>query len=263
MEFIMSKKLWVGIAVVMSCASVVMASSIVTSEMPAPTGPGNIHVPASGVITAGGVVDNFDGTSRAGTWNFGETAGGTIGTGAFGNPGNGVQADDPGATAGQYGYMYSGNTLGAIAGSVGVALGTPSSYIAFDFNQTTMPSKLELFLTDGAGAAWYTQIDLGANNTWNSYIVWLNPGIETWYSQGTILGTYADDFANIGNYYLGLNILYPDSTPGTYSIDNFEMGQGDYVPPPVPEPGTISMLGFALASMGLTFRRRLRSIFKR
>ena len=192
-----------------------------------------------------------------------------MGPGGNGNPlptgaGNGFESVDAGSSAGTYGYMYSGSTLGAIAATLGVPLMTPSTYVTFDFQQTVMPSKLELFLTDGNGAAWYTEIALGANNTWNSYLVWLDPTQkEDWYSQSTIPGTYAADFANIGSYYLGLNILYPDQTPGSYFIDNFEMGNGPVPPPPVPEPGTISMLGFALASMGLTFRRRLRTIFKR
>jgi len=263
----MSKTLWVGMAVAMSCASV-MASTIVTTETTTPTG--TIHIPDGATITAGGVIDNFDAARNAGTWHYGDTVGGQIYEGGPGNPNPaphgliGVQADDPGSSAGNYAFMYSGNTLGQIASAISVPLLTPSTYVAFDFNYVTGPSLVELFLTDGNGKAWYTTINLGTPGTWNSYLVWLNPGQDAWYDKGNPphgASSYASDFANIGSYYLGLNILYPDQSPDSYFVDNFEMGHEDTIPP-VPEPGTMSMLGCALASMGLTFRRRLRSFFK-
>gem|GEM_PF-3154571 len=266
----MIKKIWVGMAVAMSCASVMASTIVGTDQLPI--------TPAGGTLAAGGVIDNFDTQRNAGGWTYGDTVGGSIGETVSGS-GNIVEAYDPGSSAGNYAFMYTDNKLGTIASALGVPLqptSTPgpggtvktSSYISFNFSYVTSPSLVELFLTDGNGGAWYTTIALGTPGTWNSYLVWLDPARDTWYDKGHLptgaQSTFAADIANIGNYYLGLNILYPDQQPDSYFVDSVDLGQWQWseTSSAVPEPGTMSMLGFALASMGLTFRRRLRSIFK-
>ena len=240
MEFIMSKKLWVGVAVVMSCASVMAVS----------------------------IIDDFDGNQNAGGWQFGDNLGGdsTVSAGAFGRTGNGVQFADPGVGAGAVGYMQSLSTLGTIAAAAGAgSLMTPSVgtslYIDFDFklDQLQAPSRVEFYLTDNS-AFWYTTVVLTEDIAWHSYRVWLNPALDAWYQKPA-----ASDFAeaDLANYYVGLNISYSDGISGFYNADNIIMDRFTNPIAQVPEPGTISMLGFALASMGLTFRRRLRTMFKR
>ena len=274
----MSKKLWVGIAVVMSCASVMASTLIGTDPMP------------SGGIGAfnTGIIDNFDATRNAGLpWTEGVVGGGSIAEGAYGASGNGVRVTKPGSVVppSSGGYMFSADGIGTIASGLGIAALSPTidiptgdktaSYVQFDFQYSANSPQntlVRLFLLDtDTSDAWYTDINLAANNNWNSYLVWLNPGNgsgkDFWYQDPDLAGTF--DIANLGSYKLGLNILYPNigASSATYNIDNFGIGQWAWNDPPVnpavPEPGTVSMLGFALASMGLTFRRRLRTIFKR
>jgi hypothetical protein len=129
-------------------------------------------------------------------------------------------------------------------------------YIWFNFynEPASAPAGLQLFFESGAspGATWYYNLDTAglSSGSWHSFMVPMF-GSE-WYDLGSG-GTWANDIVDVDE--IGIRITYLTNVDDqVYGLDSFRRG---YL---VPEPGTYAALGFAFASLGMTFRRRLNDV---
>lgn len=138
-------------------------------------------------------------------------------------------------------------------------LGTrPSTFVGFDFyaSEALGAGGLQLYFTSTTdGRTWYYTFNNLQVGTWQSLYA---PLFESsWDSFGTPTTDFATALEGIDE--IGFRLTYLTDLPGgqSYFFDNFRRGYS------VPEPGTYAALGFALSSLGLTFRRRLNSVTDR
>jgi hypothetical protein len=135
----------------------------------------------------------------------------------------------------------------------------PITFVGFDFygSQALGAGGLELYFTSttDSGRTWYYTFNNLQAATWQSFEAPLIAGSWNWFGTGTT------DFATAlhGIDQIGFRLTYVTGLPGAqdYYFDNFRRGYS------VPEPGTYAALGFALSSLGFTFRRRLNSVTDR
>lgn len=139
--------------------------------------------------------------------------------------------------------------------------------ISFNFynpSATAIP-ELNVYLVAASGRVWYhalTDVDqtgawgtYGANLSYDS----LNAGTGNWFTTGgDDLATWQSDLANISG--IGFRMLYDTTANQQYGFDNIIIQDDPYILL-VPEPQTYAMLGFALLSLGITFRRKLEDSF--
>jgi hypothetical protein len=174
-----------------------------------------------------------------------------------GNPGDAMTVD---ATVGagifvDRAYADSGSSGGNFAGNVDYTqyLSQPrSQFISFDFFNYSLaaPSGLQVFFTSTshAGALWVYNLGGPFSSGWNSFSVPMAQD-GNWVDLNFAPGSFASAIADVDE--IGIRIQYRQNEANEYRIDNFRRGYE------VPEPGTMAALGFAFASMGITFRRRL------
>ena len=112
----------------------------------------------------------------------------------------------------------------------------------------TAPSSLKLyFYSDTTDNTWLYDLNVGSG--WSSHLAELS--YSQWDSSTGTEAQFATDMADVDE--VGIWITYHEGIAGqVYGIDNFQLH--DEV---IPEPGTYSMLGFAMLSLGMTFRRKL------
>jgi hypothetical protein len=148
-------------------------------------------------------------------------------------------------------------TTGVISGGINYT----GDAVSFEYYGTALPSEFGLYFKGNAGSpVWYYDFKLVSINT---PTVNLSPTISFGSQTGWSLlsGSSVNFFTDLMSVQeIGIELLWPASgVSTTYAIDHFvrgpaPLGGGGYA---VPEPGTYAALGFAFASMGLTFRRRL------
>jgi hypothetical protein len=111
------------------------------------------------------------------------------------------------------------------------------------------PASLEFYFLDGGGTYWVYDIDVtGLSQGWNA--LWAD--ISQWSA-----GLW-DDVGGGGNWLaaiadvdeVGMRIGYQQIDGQEYGIDNFRIHY--------PEPGTYAVLAFALMSLGITFRGKIK-----
>lgn len=131
--------------------------------------------------------------------------------------------------------------------------------ISFDYYGTAIPGGFGLYFVGNGGSAavWFYNLDtFGPISTWNSSPTISFAGPTGWSLLGGLSTDFATDIQSVLE--IGVRLDWPVNGAYTYNIDNFSRADaplgGGYA---VPEPGTFAALGFAFASMGLTFRRRL------
>ena len=149
-------------------------------------------------------------------------------------------------------YVFNNATLGGDWGALGVG---GLEAITFDFySATSAPDALDLFFSEGSNQWHYIVPALSTG--WSGYSADLD------YSAGWYNISGVNDALTFGNSYaavnknVGIRLQYGvNETAQVYGIDNFYLN--DAPVGAVPEPQTYAMLGFALCSVGMTFRRRL------
>jgi hypothetical protein len=138
-----------------------------------------------------------------------------------------------------------GNTVGAV------------DLITFEFwananDGDDLPAALYFYFESLAGSLWRLNIYSQLSNPggWNNIGVsmddvgWVNIlGGET---------DLSDTLGNVGD--MGIMLTYEGVGGQEYGVDNYRMHY--------PEPGTYAVLGFALLSLGVTFRGKLRTSLK-
>jgi hypothetical protein len=116
-------------------------------------------------------------------------------------------------------------------------------------------STLQLYFVNGANEEWY--YDMAVASGWNTYYANLDFS-SGWYTMdaGRFNSTYFfNDLTNVTQ--VGIVLNYPLFLTGQYyELDDFQLLDN-----PIPEPGTYAVLTFALLSLGITFRRRLKTRF--
>jgi hypothetical protein len=136
------------------------------------------------------------------------------------------------------------------------------AFITFDFYSDAndgddYPANLYFYFLTDPGASetiWRINIfdQLDTPGDWNDITISLwNPTGAGWSNP---LGddTFANTFNNV--YEMGVMIQYAGGAGQNYGIDNYAMHN--------PEPGTYAVLAFALVSLGVTFRGKLRTGIK-
>jgi hypothetical protein len=148
-------------------------------------------------------------------------------------------------------YIYTSTDL---IGNYRPYLGGTNVYsVFFDFYASNgIPDNLSLYFRSGTNT-WYYDISTIYGGWWN-YGVYLNQA-EGWYGSSS---TFLTDLNAVDE--IGIVLLYQWNTGGqVYGLDDFQLS--DYIP--VPEPGTWTVLGFALTSLAMTARRFRRKRDKR
>ncbi len=127
--------------------------------------------------------------------------------------------------------------------------------MSFDFygDATVPPVDLEAFFYSGvSGDEWHYAFT--PTTGWGSYEITTAFGGGWFNTAGpTTLGAWDAAFADVTE--VGLYVGYAPNSTVIYGIDNFALD--DEFSDAVPEPQTYAMLGFALCSVGMTFRRKL------
>ncbi len=174
-----------------------------------------------------------------------------------------ISADDAGLSTdfiGNYatGVGLEGGTIGAIEGlsfdfyvDSGPASGGPSGITLFFDTSYDVGSP--------GGGTWFLDIT-GVANGWGSY----GSNIDTLSLASVSYGDwYSGEFSTVGDWSgslalvtdIGIELDYLSSIAGQiYGVDNFTLSEGNFA---VPEPETYLVLGMALLSVAVVFRKRI------
>lgn len=171
-----------------------------------------------------------------------------------------------GDASGSGGQNFIGDGQGDYATGADMG-GLPVLGVSFDFyvdagNDASAPSELNVYFTASSGNAWrwrildvssvgYGTTPVGANfgdsytSSWGSWE--LDGGTAT-------EGAWDTDIASVTS--IGFEIGYLVNAPGAemYQIDNFALLSNEFL---VPEPETYLVLGMALLSIVIVFRKRI------
>lgn len=205
------------------------------------------------------VGDTFD--ANMADWNSAATGGGgadaTVGWQANvgGEPGAIQVAADNGDFQ-DYIFAFQGPLAGnkdyISAGIVSVTFDFYAGAMDGGNGTTDLPADLRLYFVSAGSIYWYYDIDPtpGWGGSYFGYGANFIPN-SGWYtadsrSQGLFLG----DLIDVDQ--IGLEITYQAWNGQVYGIDNFNLNDQ-----PVPEPGTYALLATMLASLGITFRKRI------
>jgi hypothetical protein len=147
----------------------------------------------------------------------------------------------------------------------GAEEGDAVGYITFDFWSNAdksvggdyRPAALEFYFVSDLGGGneteWriniFGQLDTDSDSGWNYMDFWMYQGNFT-HQYGAL--SFAASMADVDQ--MGILISYTSQNGQEYGIDNFQLHN--------PEPGTYAVLAFALVSLGVTFRGKLRSGIK-
>jgi hypothetical protein len=132
-------------------------------------------------------------------------------------------------------------------------------YVTFDFWANAnisgggdfAPSALEFYFYSGDTYWRYNIIDQVLLDGWNSITVaWWGWNGSGWLTEGAG-DTFTDTLNGGGTLEMGLMLTYQGFTTEEYGIGTFEIHN--------PEPGTYAVLAFALMSLGVTCRQKLRT----
>lgn len=126
--------------------------------------------------------------------------------------------------------------------------------IQFDFyaNAAAIGAKLFAYVKGDADTyGWANELTTISSAGWNPYSIGLSynagAGWNRWDGEPMLFSDWANAVANIDE--VGILIWYASGSPGqVFGLDNFTI---------IPEPETWLMLGFALLSVAITFRRQI------
>ncbi len=209
-------------------------------------------------------IDGYGAASASGQLSY-QTTGGPDGSGDAW-----LQIIDPGGiSAGERDVIFDFQGSGSLIEAGGSDLGSdyPSGYgegivgITFDFYSDSgavnpSPAVLAVYFY-GASTYWRYVIYDGLfdplDQGWNT-------GLGTGWINGTGAGwqrmsggaDFSTAYASVSE--IGIELTYTGVDDETYGIDNFRLHY--------PEPGTYAVLGFALLSLGVTFRGKVRDGLK-
>jgi|SaaInl4_150m_RNA_FD_contig_21_1801518_length_2018_multi_5_in_0_out_0_1 hypothetical protein len=119
------------------------------------------------------------------------------------------------------------------------------------------PGSLDLYFEDGSGNEWFYNLDSQVSDGWDTLSAALLYGAG-WYAPGLGGGTEAQFLAAIQDVaQVGILLGYVGGIDDQeYGLDNFTLDDAVNTP----EPGTFLFLGVAFASMGMSFRKKLREM---
>ncbi len=185
-----------------------------------------------------------------------------------------IQADGSPANSTDYIYMdkdVGATVLGEATGGdgdltdvdFGVGQDSTVRYVTFDFwanadkgtpSNPHEPAALEFYFLTTAGTEWRLTI---FDDVTGSLVDGMNSLLVSLWSQGDFYlaggsESFADSLDNVEE--MGIILSYQNWGGQEYGIEDFELHN--------PEPGTYAVLAFALVSLGVTFRGKLRSGIK-
>jgi len=133
-------------------------------------------------------------------------------------------------------------------------LGAPRAFfVTFDYYGSHVPSGMQLYFSSSSNPSvtWYYDLSPRLQaGVWQNFFVQMSPSDAGWTGIGP---TPNMNLALADVDEIGFQITYRQITGINqfYEFDGFSRGYA------VPEPGTYAALGFALSSLGFTFRRKL------
>lgn len=189
------------------------------------------------------------------------------GSGTLDNPSDWLRITgdtNPGGGVSDYIFADAAASGGSLAGNLNYSsAGLNVQGISFRFNNPSATPVAELvvyFHSDTSDRTWIHPSLSILGGGWNAYGV--NIGDEriqwggAWFTEGGDGQTeWAADILDVD--YIGVRITYLEGIPSQiYGLDDFQIEDVSYSNQ-IPEPETYAMLGFAILSLGFTFRRKL------
>ena len=120
------------------------------------------------------------------------------------------------------------------------------------YSDAQVPNKLALYLKGVGGREWTTLLSTPTANGWTSYLVPIYSVVWSQYSGAP--GVFLSDIASVTSFGFYIEQGSIDSSEN-YKLDDMVLT--------VPEPETVWLILAALASLGVTFRGKLASLFGR
>ena len=222
-------------------------------------------------LTAGaGIIvdDTFDGSGNLDGWAIDSSP---VPGSPYGTLGNTGASDGPSMSGGSPGFLqtsagpgvggleedriydsageFDGNwAQGGIAGANGIGA------IGFDFYTDAVsggpPDILSVYLV-ASGTTWFYDITGLPGSGWAQYFAYVGSPAG-WYNMVAAPSSqFATDLTGVTEFGFLLTYQGDVGLSELYGFDNIRILEA------IPEPQTYAMLGFALLSLGVTFRRRL------
>lgn len=148
---------------------------------------------------------------------------------------------------GEMGGNLSGNMAYTNVGAI------QFSFLADANGTNDLPGGLQVyFMSTSTNLVWYYDIP-SVSAGWNTYYANMSYGSGWYNTQGYSTESYFNS-SLLDVDEVGIVLQYQGGVDyESYGLDNFQL-----LDAPIPEPETYVVLGFALLSLGVTFRRKLR-----
>lgn len=208
------------------------------------------------VLSAGAAVITQDTWTAAGSLDGWNATNVTRNGASFGTLTNtaGFLSITGGTNTGDLEVDYIGETGGNLSGNMAYTnVGAIQFSFLADANGTNdLPGGLRVyFISTSTNIIWYYNIT-SVSAGWNTYSA--NIGFGSWYNTDGYNSQSYFDSSLLDVDEVGILLTYQGGVDyESYGIDNFQL-----LDAPIPEPETYVVLGFALLSLGVTFRRKLR-----
>jgi hypothetical protein len=214
---------------------------------------------APGAMGASYVEDTMDADPTDGTWTLVEEPGGGLATGTEVSVGDGLGTSTSGAGFTDFDRYRNSTTFTGNWRTGDGNVGIPVVLGTFEFwaggGAQVYPTYLSFFIEDSSNNLWEysfnSQLTGLTGDAWNPLS--FNVNGSGWVGSGSTFDAVLGDVAQYG-WIIGYHGVGGVGNTETYGFNNLRLHY--------PEPGTYAVLGFALLSLGVTFRGKLRTSLK-